>query len=189
MKKNEFTLAIIISVIFHVGLISFLIYYNMASEVPFGDGLISVEIVGGNRGTGSASAKVPSKGVGHLSGGPTVTADKNENGENAGDVKNAGSSGGLGQGSLNGNPILTKIRQKIERAKYYPPEARRQKMEGRPEVTFQINPDGTLASASLKSSCGNNLLDQAALETINRSIPLPYYEKPISIAIKFSIEN
>lgn len=97
--------------------------------------------------------------------------------------------GGLGSpGSPTGNPILAKIRNKIERSKYYPQQARLQRLEGRPEVSFKIAPNGTIESVHLKRSSGSALLDSAAIETVNRSAPLPYYDGQISLAINFTLQ-
>jgi protein TonB len=91
-------------------------------------------------------------------------------------------------GSPGGNPILTKIVTRINRSKYYPEAARRDKIEGRPEVLFQIGPDGSISLVELKRSSGNKLLDDAALETVRRAAPLPYYEAPISVAINYILD-
>ncbi len=190
--KVSFRTAIIISLAAHVGLLAALVYYNGQSDVPFGDGMVAVEIIGDGANASLRPATKYWRGNNPLNTteSGSLPRSSNDNASNgASENSGGGTDGGIGAGSLTGNPILTKIRQKIERAKYYPPEAKRQKIEGRPEVTFQINPDGTLANATLKSSSGNENLDNAALETVKRAAPFPYYERPISLAIKYSLND
>ncbi len=102
---------------------------------------------------------------------------------------NSNNAGGrsVSPGSATGNPILAKIRAKIERSKYYPQQARIQRLEGRPEVSFKVAPNGAVESVQLARSSGNALLDSAAIETVNRAAPLPYYDGQISLAINFTI--
>jgi len=101
----------------------------------------------------------------------------------------AASSSGYFRGSPNGNPILAKIRTKIERAKFYPAEARGQKLTGRPKVEFEILQSGEIKNAKIISSSGSAILDNAAIETIRRAMPLPYFPEPIKLAINFDLAN
>lgn len=82
---------------------------------------------------------------------------------------------------------LRLIRLKIERAKFYPFMAKRQGLEGKPEVEFQIEKDGTLKYVSLKQTSGHEELDLAALKTIRQSAPLPFYPDAISLAISYGL--
>lgn len=85
--------------------------------------------------------------------------------------------------------ILAQIRAKIESAKRYPRPARRMKIEGRPTVLFQINSDGSLKFVNIAKSCGKTILDNAAIETVKKAAPLPYYEKPIRLKIKYEMKE
>lgn len=177
MKK-----AITISILFHVLVISALVYINRSIDVPFGDNIVSVELTGGP--TNHSTATIPSKSVGRL-----ITKSVGRlNGVDANNVSQ-NKRAGLGIGDPKGNPILSKIRDKIEDARYYPPEARRQKLEGKSAVSFEIAEDGSIKTVSITSSSGNELLDNAALETIKRAAPFPYYEGPINLALKFNLSD
>lgn len=96
---------------------------------------------------------------------------------------------GIGPGKGKGDPRLSTIWQKINRSKYYPLIARRNSWEGSPRVSFKINKDGALRSVKLAKSCGVPMLDQAALETVKRSAPLPYYPDAITLVIRFSLSE
>jgi protein TonB len=59
----------------------------------------------------------------------------------------------------------------IERFKRYPAQARNQ--QGMPYVYFTIDGSGRITSARLSRSSGVAALDQAALDTVRRSSPIP----------------
>lgn len=64
----------------------------------------------------------------------------------------------------------------IERHKYYPLRARRNGIEGTSTVTFTVSSNGSISGISLARSSGTTLLDQAAIQTIQRidnAPPLP----------------
>lgn len=61
---------------------------------------------------------------------------------------------------------------RIEALKQYPAEARLKRLEGRVLVRLVIQEDGQIVSATIAKSSGHDLLDQAALETLQRSSPI-----------------
>jgi len=58
------------------------------------------------------------------------------------------------------------VRSKIERKKVYPDTARDLGMEGEVEVLYELDRSGNLLHASVFSSSGHKLLDQAALKAV-----------------------
>jgi len=113
-------------------------------------------------------------------------------GDSAGGTTGIGVGSGTGKGAGardSGDPILAKIWKKIDRKKYYPSIARRNGIEGTPKVTFEITEDGGIKWLKLASSCGYAMLDDAAMITIRRAAPLPYYPRPITLAIRYSISD
>lgn len=110
--------------------------------------------------------------------------------------KSSGSGGGMGGGDAGGaggadgdDKVLAEIWKKIDRNKYYPSIAKRMQIEGSPRVTFEITGDGGINWVRLSSSSGNDILDDAAMETIRRATPLPYYPKPVTLAVKYSMDE
>lgn len=88
-----------------------------------------------------------------------------------------------------------KVRQRIANAKYYPRTARRRGMEGRPVIAFTLDKGGQLTKITLAQTSGYRLLDQAALEAVQRAAPYPEipaelktdilkFKLPISFALK-----
>jgi TonB family protein len=69
--------------------------------------------------------------------------------------------------------FLTTVRRKIESKKRYPISARNSGIEGRSEVRMTILKDGKLEKAEIIKSSGNEILDNAALESIHNAIPFP----------------
>lgn len=66
-----------------------------------------------------------------------------------------------------------KVQRKLNRARRYPAEAKRQGLRGVAHVRFTITSDGGLAGLSLARSAGSPILDQAALDTVRRAAPFP----------------
>lgn len=99
-----------------------------------------------------------------------------------------GTGEGLGAGK-DGDPLLKNIWRRINSSKYYPQIARRQGLEGTPRVTFLIGEDGSVKSVDIATSSGEAILDDAAKETVRRAAPLPYYPKPITLAVKYSLKD
>jgi periplasmic protein TonB len=61
----------------------------------------------------------------------------------------------------------------LNRNKRYPADARRQRQEGIPQLQFTIDASGTVLSARISRSSGIPVLDQAAIDMINRASPVP----------------
>ncbi|MFC0408911.1 energy transducer TonB [Roseomonas elaeocarpi] len=63
----------------------------------------------------------------------------------------------------------------VNRAKRYPPFALQRSQEGVVYVTFRMRRDGSLISASVGRSSGNEMLDEAGLEAVQRASlpPIP----------------
>ncbi|MCI0483779.1 MAG: energy transducer TonB [candidate division NC10 bacterium] len=81
------------------------------------------------------------------------------------------------------------LRDRIERAKQYPPEARRQGMEGTTEVEFQVAKDGSVKEVMVVRSSGFPILDQASVETIKRAGPLPFVPGTIRLPITYRLRE
>ncbi len=71
---------------------------------------------------------------------------------------------------------LSYIRNRIEKFKYYPKQARRRGVKGSVWVAFIINKDGTVSQLRIHKASEYSILNDAALETIKRIAtfhPLP----------------
>ena len=68
---------------------------------------------------------------------------------------------------------LTTVKNKIQKQQRYPSAARRRRLQGTVEVSFQWDASGKLISHSIKRSSGQKILDGAAIQMIKRSSPLP----------------
>ena len=107
----------------------------------------------------------------------------------SGQGPSAGPGVGTGSGRSGEDEILAEIRQRIERAKRYPLRARRHGLEGTSDVVFLIRDDGNVHGLKLARSSGVASLDEAALATIRRAAPFPFYPQPIQIGIRFSLSK
>ena len=94
---------------------------------------------------------------------------------------------GLGAGLGGDDPVLGLIRRRIESAKSYPFAARRSQQEGTVLVEFEIDPEGNLRQIKLVQSSRYPLLDEETLKTIRRAAPFPAYDRPIRLAVRFSL--
>ncbi len=89
--------------------------------------------------------------------------------------------------SGDGDSVIAEIMRRIEKAKRYPRMARRMGTEGQATVRFRIKTDGKVEGVELLDSSGSEILDQASLETVQRSAPLPYKEGWLKVVIIFKI--
>ena len=135
------------------------------------------------------------KGDGAILSGGVGTGEAEHGGvvdPGAGFGSTDGADGGPGRGSGSGRGGIgwrQLLRDRIERAKQYPHEARRQGMEGTTEVEFQVAKDGSVKEVMVVRSSGFPLLDQASMETIRRAAPLPVIPGTIRIAISYRLRS
>lgn len=66
-----------------------------------------------------------------------------------------------------------KVRAKIEVNRIYPRSARRRKMEGEAIVQIHINRNGQITKTQFLKTTGHHILDQAVLDMVKASNPLP----------------
>lgn len=84
--------------------------------------------------------------------------------------------------------ILASIRKRIMREQFYPREAREKKLSGTVRVGFKILDSGQLKYVRVIQSSGKPVLDKAALATINRATPLPYYPEDIALSLEYLLK-
>jgi TonB family protein len=105
----------------------------------------------------------------------------------------AGGTGGVGGPGISkdsgGSELLAKIWRRINASKYYPASARRSGITGSPRVAFALDENGQVRWVKLVASSGKRILDDAAVETVRRAAPLPYYPKPITVAVRYSLNR
>lgn len=101
--------------------------------------------------------------------------------------------GGSGDGENNGageNPAtINAVRAAIERAKSYPPLARRWGIEGTVTTEFTISATGYPENIRIVKSSGYEILDAAAKKTLLRASPLPAIKGNLAVPITFKIER
>jgi protein TonB len=79
----------------------------------------------------------------------------------------------------------------LARNKRYPREARQARQQGVVTVRFTVARDGTVSGASIRSSGGHDLLDQATLDLLQRVSPLPRFPRSMtrdSVTLTLPIE-
>jgi periplasmic protein TonB len=81
--------------------------------------------------------------------------------------------GAFGSGEGPGDDYFERLRRHLAKHKRYPPEASRQKQEGRVHVEFTLARDGTVLAARIERGSGYPLLDQAVLDMLERASPVP----------------
>lgn len=71
------------------------------------------------------------------------------------------------------NGFILAVRNRIAKSKYYPRLALRRGLEGQPIVHFTITRRGTIEDLRVAQSSGSGLLDQAALDSVQKGAPFP----------------
>ncbi|MBN1283384.1 MAG: TonB family protein [Proteobacteria bacterium] len=195
--------ATVISLIAHVALLAALAaawgFFAAAPSAGPGDAVsVWIEAPEGSRaraqGAASPNARPSPRDAMADPASPAGPEDRSKGGAHAASdgagggeaVGVAGAEGGRGKG---GDALLAKIWRRIDSAKYYPAAARRRGISGEPRVTFQIGEDGGVVWARLAGSSGEAMLDEAAVATVRRAAPLPYYPAPITLAVKYSMDE
>jgi len=211
--NRDIYIAVLISAILHLAIVAgaFVLAYDFNHENDLlggggTGGVVAVSIVDEGSGTGNepnlhssqrGAAVISSRDITgphrNRRGQSQLAADKSRGdgpaSSGSGGGSGGGHGGGIGSGRGAGDPTLKLIWKKVNRSKYYPWQARKNGWEGAPRVSFVIGKNGEVHSISLVKSCGIPELDQAAIETIRRSAPLPYYPKSIILAIRYSLSD
>ena len=72
---------------------------------------------------------------------------------------------------------ISQITAHVSEYNEYPRIAKRRKMQGEVIIEIQVKGDGTLLSKYIKKSSGHEVLDMAAMDAIQKSLPLPAVHK------------
>lgn len=206
MRIGKIHIAVCVSALIHAALFGIVLFsaYNGSNDVP-GDGdtgdTIAVSMISENVGVNSSGKSLEVK-----QSKPITASNQTLSSSMAAPSKSAGATTQTtgeaspasaanktkatpGSSTGSGDPRLLRMWRKINRSKYYPLNARRNSLKGDPRVTFKIGNDGQIEYVRLAQSCGITLLDDAAIETIRRAVPLPYYPKPITLTIRYSMKD
>lgn len=71
------------------------------------------------------------------------------------------------------------VYSKIERAKYYPENAKENNITGKVKLTFTVKNNGELGYVKIMDSSKNELLDNAAITTIKNASPFKKFPESI----------
>lgn len=81
------------------------------------------------------------------------------------------SAGAPGNAAVSNYPGL--VASKLRRSLRYPPQAKSRRLRGEVHVSFVVSRQGAARSVRIARSSGNEILDNAALETVRRASPFP----------------
>ena len=103
--------------------------------------------------------------------------------------------GGVGNG-LDPDGVMAKtvpntlalIRKKIFKKKTYPLVAKENNITGSVKVSFKIRESGELGFVKVIETSGHSILDDAAVNTVKKSTPLPYYPDVIILRLEYRLE-
>ena len=132
---------------------------------------------------------------------PGATAGSGQGGQGGG--RGIGSGGGIGPGQGRGSgpgsalsSYLREIRRLLEKHKDYPWMARRRNIQGVVAVVFTIGPGGQILAARVSRSSGQDLLDEAAQNTIRRVGKFPPFpaelnrqQLTVEVPLAFRLSN
>ena len=150
---------------------------------------------GGTGGLFLVSTAVPAGGAGSGSGaGRGVGSGGSGGGGITGEGPGAGPAGvGPGEGggarSVGLPDLVAEIRRRIEAAKRYPEEARRDGIHGAVSVRFRVGTDGKVERVEVVRSSGSRTLDDASVDTIRKAAPYPQVRGWIQVPIAYSLSE
>lgn len=84
---------------------------------------------------------------------------------------------------------LDEIRRRLAAALEYPPIARRLELEGTAWLRFEIDRQGVAHDVEVSRSSGHDVLDRAALRSVERAGPLPWVYGRIEVPIRFALDG
>jgi len=137
-------------------------------------------------------------------GAPGASAAVSGTGQGGqGGGRGTGSGGGVGQGQGPGSGpgsalqgYLREIRRLLERHKDYPHMARRRNIQGVVVVVFSLGPGGQIMAARVSRSSGQDLLDEAAQNTVRRVGQFPPFpvelnrrQLTVEVPLSFRLSN
>jgi len=103
--------------------------------------------------------------------------------------------GGIGSGldsdgviSHEAPHVLAAIRKKIMRNKTYPLIAKENNWTGSVKVSFKIDAGGGVEFVKVVQGSGHDALDQAAVRTVKKAAPLPFYPQVIALVLEYRLE-
>ena len=105
-------------------------------------------------------------------------------------VKASGTSNSQRAGGMTGREkkYFGELKRWLDKHKDYPAAAKQEKQQGTVVVWFSINRNGEITVSKIKKNSGNPLLDQAALDLLQKANPVPpipdsITQETLSIAI------
>lgn len=84
--------------------------------------------------------------------------------------------------------LLAQIRAKLQKNLVYPPVARLNRIQGRVDVRFEIQPTGAPKNVKVVASSGFEVLDEAAVKTVLASAPLPVVPLKVKVPVVFKLD-
>ena len=90
----------------------------------------------------------------------------------------------------------TAVREAIQRAQEYPHFARAKEIEGRLALSILLKRDGTVAEVTVETSSGSDILDAAAVKSVQRVGRLTAFPESVqaasmrlSVPVRFDLEG
>jgi protein TonB len=142
---------------------------------------------GGRKGTGFDSSGVAPQSTGSGEGN---SSPGNPRGSSSGETPaRKGDSQGTGGSGARNPDVIGTIRAAIERAKSYPPLAKKRGVEGTATTEFTIDSKGHPENIRIVRSSGSDILDNAAKNTVVRASPFPLVRGSIEVPITFRLNR
>ncbi|MFA7382255.1 MAG: TonB family protein [Desulfurivibrionaceae bacterium] len=126
----------------------------------------------------------PARQLGEKSAGATVQGSSGATAGKAGPASLFPGGAGAEERETTRKRYLAGIMAHIEGYKFYPPAARRRKMEGTVQVRFTLEAGGLISGLQVSES--EPILEQAAREAVERSLPLPAPKGAASTPLQIS---
>ena len=195
-------LGLVISLFFHAVLFLSFYYSFSTNRIVFkdalwasGDGITYVDLgtLGNEDVSGDDEASVNQDTEKKTTTKTSIKKVKEAKGKKKGKAssqKNV-ASGGVDQAgviSKSAPNALAQIRKQIALKKNYPRIAKDREMTGQVKVGFKLKASGELEYVKVLKSSGYGVLDKAAIESVKRAAPFPFYPDPIQLSLEYRLD-
>lgn len=191
VKLQAKALACVLSILLHGMLLFFFLFLESSVKEGalwsggYGAGRVTVTTIDLQ---GFSPSSMQKSGVTRLLKPKFSSETQASSGQGASDTPGGGVGDGLDENGAQRATVLSAIRKRILQQKVFPHVAMDNGWSGSVTLQFKLTPEGGLEYVKVLKSSGYTILDENAMRTVRRATPLPYYSRPIALALDYQLK-